>query len=985
MKWKLEDDALQFTGPTPTRIPAPNQTIATGSWHELVPDLCRFRLTGDAALKVSATSGAIRLTAAAAGRIELAICPLIPLFSSGSPTEWACWPLISHQGAPVSGLVLSAAVAAGFELELTTKPLLDHLAALGDQLDWKLLEAVTSLFQRTLLRAGGQGQGLGQVRLSGGQPRLQNGALVLENVGLSLGLTGATPALLALQAERVTVGLHDLRVRLDGGKFSARLRDEAFVLEGANQPLTLQFHRDTEFRLCPALADPRVEALPPAARPALTVFIPGGRADDLLANPSASGVNDRFILDFKASAGGPLSLGANGLTGTAEARPAALSLGSEGTALECEVTGGKASFQDGRYDAQVTATARLPYFKQSEGSLTVRASSEGGFSARWELSPGQTWTDPTGHLEVHEPKAAVTIGRADGKWRVSGHVGGRLELIKTPRFLGDAGRWLEQFARGLRLEFDNLNLADLGNPAAIRVTLQPVNLPRGLDLWGLFKLDLTHFELLSGGFGFGGNVGFDLKGLSFAGRLPRLRCRLSARDGISIRAEPEDALSVSGQLSTPGGVKARLAFRRHQSERVDELVGSGSLTVPGLPAVTVLCMLGRRQNGAEVDPVFLLYAEADIPVPLFPGIVLRELGIGFGVNKVLAAINDVPPDQVVAKLMRGPLGLPDAGAAESWATPKAGFDLSLVAQTGIAPSSQGDGPFPYAGRATLYARPTTDFVILLGANLWLMTSLSDSRQPEFKARPAMKGALVLFPRHGFLEMEVRTERDPKSSAPIPLLGDALKVVSGEFYLKASRDTFLFRAGPFRAGLEIAGVELRGQAVYAVYVGSRGAITVMQASLEGAASLGWDCTLGFGPLSVTAGFGLRLALAFETVFAGMYLARLRSPALYARARVYILIELTARLTIRFHLVIKIWRFRKTISWSKSFGATLRLSVDMRIEFVLSSNPALYGLARIEVRLFGYSFAPQIKLGDPDHPHLTVARTELASLLTPPANA
>jgi hypothetical protein len=978
MSWTLQDGTLRWTGAVAVAIPCPSNTVAAGEWHDLVPGLCRFRLTGGAALSVRAVEGGYELSAIGAGQFEWVLCPLVPLVGGEQSERLVCWPLITQAAEPVAGWVLSAELTAGFTLKLHDQDLLKCLEALGDKLKWRLGESVTELFRRNLLRLPGPPQGFGSVRLAASTPVLREGKLVIEDLKLTLDPADATQATVALHLSRLSVRLQDFRLELEDGAFSAQLQNDAYLLGGKDSLLTLLFHRGTRFRFFPALANPRMEAVPPSGRAAMTAFIPGGSPEDLGRLHEAGTAPDRFVLDFKANAAGRLNLGSNGLTGKAEARPLPIQIGSEGARLEGAVTQGEVTFQEGRYDASVTATAKLPYFQGSDGSLTIRASSEGRFSARWEMSPGQAWKDPTGHIEVHEPRASVTIQRKEGVWSVAGKVGGRLELVKTPRFVGDAGRWLGAFAKGLRLEFDNLSLSQLGMPD-FRVQLDPVNLPRGLDLWGLFKLDLKRFHLLNDGFSFGGDVGFDISGLSFSGGFPSLRCRLSRATGLSISTDPGDGMSISGQLSTPGGVKATLSLRRQSGDSVEELVGNGTVSIPGLPGITVLCMLGRRLRGKAVDPLFLIYAEADLPVPLFPGVVLREVGLGFGINKVLGAIQQVPPEKVVSQLMSGPLGLPDAADPASWATSTSDFDLSLVAQTAIAPSTHGEGPFPYLGRAMLYARPTTDFVIMLGANLWLMTRLDDSRKPDFKARPAMKGALVLFPRHGFLEMQARTERSPRTSVPIPLLDQAFSVASGEFYLKASRDTFLFRAGPMRTGMDIAGVQLQGQVVYAVYVGSRGAITVMQASLEGSASVDWDVTLRFGPLSVTAGMRLTLAMAFEAVLAGMYLPAISSPALYARVRVYVQIELTARLTIGFRLVIKIWRFRKTISWSKSFSATLQLSVDMRIELVLSTEPAFHGVARVEVRLFGYSFSPQITLGHANR-HLQVARDSIANLLT-----
>ena len=98
-------------------------------------------------------------------------------------------------------------------------------------------------------------------------------------------------------------------------------------------------------------------------------------------------------------------------------------------------------------------------------------------------------------------------------------------------------------------------------------------------------------------------------------------------------------------------------------------------------------------------------------------------------------------------------------------------------------------------------------------------------------------------------------------------------MSGEMYLKATRDDFLFRVGPLRGQTTLGGVRLAGQVTFATYIGGRGALAVLQASLEGQVHYSDQVSLGFGPITVTAGFRFDAAIAFETVMAGMYLPSL----------------------------------------------------------------------------------------------------------------
>lgn len=801
--------------------------------HDIVPGAMSVKFAGGATLKVELGEGdkPVALVATGAMQIDIVICPLLRLLSDGAPDlRPVAWPFVVDNQQRLPGLHFQRSIQAGVRIELGAPSLIECL--LPATSDVSLLgSARTSLFRRGLLRAAATALDLGDLTISGlsdrgsvsvgdavGGPRL-----LLRHPKATLDVPGRTSV--ELDIEELVIDMRSLQ--LAGASFLARIIEERRYDVG--DTLTVVFPAGTRCRFRPVLADPRVELESADGGPVLTAYIPGLAGSDPVVDGSDE---SRFIIDLKSGKNDKpgnddkVSISHHGLTALAELRPTRLKVGT----LECSVTGGSVRFQEGRYDAQITASARLPYFRHGEGNLLIRAGSEAGFAAQWEANLGRAWEDPTGHLLVHEPRATVTVGWSGGTWKVEGRLGGRLELTKAPRFLAGAERWLGTFARGLRFEFDQLDLSDLDS-SDFSIKLDPKRLPQRLDLWGFFEFDLQQLELCRNGFVVGGDLRFERNGLSFSGSLPRLRCEFST-GGIGIRAGGGDDIEIRGHLKTRSGIEVRASFRRRQSGDVDEMIGAGTIAIASLPSISVLCAIGRRvdRNGS-CDPVLLLYTEADIPVPLFPGVVLRELGLGFGINKVLAAVAGTRPEDLVTRLIDDPKGLPDAANPAAWSTPPDGFDLSLVAQTAIAPAPRGEGPFPYVGRATMYVQPTSECVLLLLSRLWLLTSLDDSRRSEFQRRPALKGALAIYPRHGYLELQVRTERKPAFSAPVPLLDQAFSIASGEFHLKASRDAFLCRAGPLRARVAISGLSLEGHVVHAVYVGRHGAITVLETGLQ----------------------------------------------------------------------------------------------------------------------------------------------------------
>lgn len=820
---------------------------------------------------------------------------------------------------------------------------------------------------------------LGSLDFTLGSPIYSNGILSFDSTTVNIKDRELT-------IDEFHIGIEDLAVRVDG--LSASVEKDFPIVAGADKPLTLILREGSKIALGLRMNSPGLSITPsPSIDAAMIAIVPG---IDLVEDQEvlADSMPDRLIFDmYPAESDKGLKIGPNGLRGVAKLRIRPLELGVGLT--DCRLTEGQLTFRDSLFEAEVKATAKLPYFRDSEGSLTIRTSSVGGFSAVWQMAAGKSWTDPTGNFVVHEPRAAVTIKapKDSNKWVVTGKIGGQLHFIGIDKLDGAAREWLAGFADMLRMKFEDLDISNLLPLPSTGLPLNLSGLPGSLDLWNIFHFKLDSFSLFKDGFSLGGLISLKEagSGLSFQGKLPNLRCLV--KDGkISLSTSSDGGLSFSGQLSTPGGVSVALDLRRETDERGDELIGSGALSIPSMPAIAITCALGQRKGKKDPtrrDPIFLLFIRTGIAVPLFPGVVLRDIGIGMGINKVMKIVDETSHDELVSQLVNGSAGFPDPGDQSSWSTPdRDGFDLSLVADTYIAPAQEGSKTFPYVGSATLYARPTTDFVILLGANLWLMTSIDDAKRSDVRQRPAAVGALALFPRHGFLELKVRTKKNSFMTDEVELLRMGLESFSGELYLKATRDEFLFRVGPMQSSTTFGPIRLSGSVTFATYVGQHGAIAVLQGALEGSVRHSAEVKLRFGPLTVTAGFYFEAEVAFETVMAGMYTTEL-GLALYQNVRAYASVSIAVSVRIEFRLVIKFWRFKKTISWSQSHSTSLKLSVDLWLEILVGKTPAFYGQVRVNVRLFGYDFSPTLQVGRPDK-RLDYARKTLLPLLNPRSN-
>lgn len=1000
--WKLEpadaptgltDGELQW----PIRIfgEAPDRTWEL---HDqplaLTPGIAQ--LTSSKNLIVALVDGSFRIRIPVGTTLTLALRPIIPLQAVDSISgdgeaeeEWVAWPLVAvagvAPGAEAAGLRLTLAFDAAVEFSLSdgTSLLQGLLEGISDKLasiPHQTLSCRTFDFPliRELSKAGAAVDNtLGELQITFGTPEL-----VRDDAGTITHLAFADTGLKADGLGEAALVLKKPRIRLDtlqveADSFIADLKEQVVLFASNDAPLTLVLHPGCRFVFVPSLLGSQLTIEPPRGLPAMTVIVPG--CEDSAAVLGA-GREDRILFDVDGEEeAGRLRISAAGMNADARLRVRPLKL--EGL-RECRLTEGRLQLRDSTFAVQVSATTSLPYFEHSEGVLTLRAASGSALSASWQMRLGQTWADPTGNIEVREPRASVSVEyqREDGRWKINGKLGGELQFVGLSRLEGAARQWLGEAANALRLEFADLDLGRLHDPGSLGISLALLQPPASLRLWDVFDLDLTEFALRAGGIALGG--GIRLRGIgggvTLEGRLPRLA--LDFVDGaIRLSLANGDAPAISARLRTPGGISVAIELQRQSTAFSEELQGHGALSIPSMPAIAITCALGTRtQAGGNKVPLFLLYARTDYPVPLFPGVVLRHVGLGFGINKILQIIKGRSHTDLVSDIVNGPKGWPDPGQLSSWVTSDGDdTDLSLVADSYLAPAQQGEGVFPYVGAATIYARPTNDFVILLGANLWLMTSLEDARNPDYRKRPAAIGALALYPRHGYLEFQARTRPNSHMTEDNPFLRSGLDAVSAEIIIKASRDEFLFRVGPLRSEAELGGVRLAGQVTYATYVGSNGAIAVLQGNLSGKASLSAEVQMSFGPLRVSAGFRCQADLAFETVMAGMVLPEL-GLALYQQARVYVALELTVWAQIEFRLVIRFWRFRKTLSWSTSHSASLRLSVDLWLKVLVAREPELYGRAAVDVHLFGYRFSPTLQLGR-ETDRLKTAQTRLGSLL------
>jgi len=784
----------------------------------------------------------------------------------------------------------------------------------------------------------------------------------------------------------------------DGGsatRVGAVLKSEAFLFKDAAAfPLTLHFHKGARILIDFDPRDPSIALV--GKETVASAYIPA-LGDTGPANLETQ-LKERFVLDFQgeeptAAGGTPpvfCRITPRGARMTAEARPIAIALGEAITNVQLEK--GRMRIDRGDYEIDIEASGQLGYFQKAAGRLGVRASNrnEPQFVARFETQIEAAWEDPTGVIEFRDPSAAILVTLTGSKWGVAGIIGGSLTFKRAPRWLSGAGEWLGELFEKATVRFDGLQLSDLLKSLenAVKLNFQ-LDDSWNIQLWRILKFDLTDFGLGRNFFEVAGNLHLTLEGgFSFTGSIPRLRVKLEGGVSIDFAKGP---LSFSGTLSTPAGIRAKVEFAREQSDERDRIAGLGTISIPGWSDVGVTAGFGKRRVTRGEGPerrekwigTFFLFVEADIPITLYPGVVLRKIGLGFGINQTLRGFRDIykNSDGVLA-LMKDKRGLPNPAKTSEWEDGGTfdSTDLALVARTHIAPSPEGEGPFPYLADAMLYIPPTNDFCLAFTSSLWLFTGMDDvAENDEYRSRPVAQMVIVMYPRHGYFEARARTLRNPKMKAAAAPVAWALSIVETEFWLKATPDLFMLRVGEMRAELKVPGFQLYGSMLYAVRAAGGQVIALMRKELAGGFDIDWSFSLRAGPFYFSLGLEIHARAAYSLLLAGGYLRELGF-MFYGRVHFLVSIQMRVRLTVEFSLRIKIGWFKIHIHWGFSASASLSLCFEASAEALVASRGlALQGRGRLIFKVCGYGFSPTIDFKAGDGAKLAEARASLQPLL------
>ena len=401
----------------------------------------------------------------------------------------------------------------------------------------------------------------------------------------------------------------------------------------------------------------------------------------------------------------------------------------------------------------------------------------------------------------------------------------------------------------------------------------------------------------------------------------RLGLEVRVKDGVQFRGE------VGWQMDPKAGKKVFMA--------------AGQLLIPGLPegSATLTLGTGIKQDGSLV-PNVSIYAQVGLDVPLFAGVVIKQLGAGVGLNRRLVALGDEPtPDQLLANLDRLKPELPD-----SWEfVPEGDFYVSLVGTVILASNSGGD-TVRNSYVAWLLVSIDTNADIVAAGKLWLTCSAKYARD-NFD-RPVLTGALALLPRKKTLRAVLTSL--PNAAIPEKALAEIFSRlrIRISFYMSPDVVDYFLEEFSYTAELYKGIVaQIRATQRTSIMEGT----AFVKERIDAMARLEEELRCGPGGVSFQGNFALRLE------WGG--LLNLEGFVLLGSISAHLGFQISAWLEIGFSKSFKIFGERITISWSITFrlvNTYLEIGLDGAIAAV-NGTLGFSGKVSVSISICGHQLS------------------------------
>ncbi|MCS5692946.1 hypothetical protein NZK33_13270 [Cyanobium sp. FGCU-6] len=399
-------------------------------------------------------------------------------------------------------------------------------------------------------------------------------------------------------------------------------------------------------------------------------------------------------------------------------------------------------------------------------------------------------------------------------------------------------------------------------------------------------------------------------------------------------------VSLTAKLGPSVKMNGQVQWIDNQAAGQQGIGVAGAIAITGLSSIRAAAFFGceRKESGEAAVSAFI-YAETDTDIQLYPGVYLKSVGAGMGLNRQLEAIGVNPSPECILPRMNTlkPSNL------DAWKFVKtSNIYLSLVATImigSVAGDSQQISPF----LLWLVLSIDSQANITAAAKLWLSSSPGFVRNEANFSRPAAEAALVILPQKRMLSMRVRTKKGTaiEKGGDLNLILDRCDVQFSYFMSPTLLDFYLEEAS---YNAQWVGFNWQVLGTFRTVIVSFGAMS--KATLIATAN--FDRKLGGG--SVGAKFSAKLRLGLE--IAGL----ISSGELLSYALVAASIAAEAELWLKISIKVFGKEFSKRFSTTKRINAAL----SGTMAFQSSGSAGIRASLAVKTSICGHSFSASGRL-------------------------
>jgi hypothetical protein len=391
----------------------------------------------------------------------------------------------------------------------------------------------------------------------------------------------------------------------------------------------------------------------------------------------------------------------------------------------------------------------------------------------------------------------------DVAWNGDGGITGAIKFEPPSGKAADGDlKPLADFFAGTSCSFENLN------PVRMGLEEFQIHFPaRTFNLANVMEVDLNGIRIAGLG---EGQHNFGLLGDVRLMKIPGVDGTLTfggiELDGAGKNKPPKISIKKIGALlKLPGGITVAATFEPLKTEQEVGFQGEMAIQTDTFPMVRgdLKCTAAKTGDKKGTVPTLVFYLGFEVDIALAYGFYLRGLGFAVGVFQAMKGLENksLPINQRITNFVEDPEGMPDPSVLSTWrpdTPPSKGKALTLnlmLAARAVYTYGKFDRDQPHILAGTLVAAMDQSLTLTLATNVYPFTAPDEVSLPEFRRRPAARGALQISPKEGKAFGYFRTLPNPKMNDQAPeLLGQVLSAFQTTLAFLADGNGFLVEVG-----------------------------------------------------------------------------------------------------------------------------------------------------------------------------------------------